>query len=163
MSVWHGFGPESRTFAGPGAPPPRLQPEAPGGILPVAARNSRLKVLIVDDEALICWAVAEGLIAAGYDVVTAAAAGQALGLIDEPTVRIDMALVDLRLPDGSGLTVLERLRERRGVPGVLMTAYAAPGIARDAEAAGALCVVVKPFDLGDIIRLVGNTLRDDAR
>lgn len=158
MEIRHGFETQIHAIPDTAPPPEPPEPEPRGGILPVAARKSR--VLVADDEALICWSVAEALLAAGYEAVTAESVAKALELVEDPAQRIDMAIIDLRLGDGSGLTVLQRLRDR-GVPAVLMTAYAAPELLPEAEAAGALCVVAKPFDLGDIIRLVGHTLRDE--
>ncbi len=123
-------------------------------------RKVPARVLIVDDEALIRWALAESLRATGYETIEAdtVAAAEALISAGPP---IDLALVDLRLPDGSGLAVLEQLKMRRpACQSFLMTAYGATEYADAAASRGAVAVVGKPFDLGDIMRLLESALQD---
>jgi two-component system, NtrC family, response regulator AtoC len=68
----------------------------------------RPKVLVVDDEKLIRWSVAEELSAEGYEMLTAASGEEALEIVaaEDP----DLVVLDLRLPGVDGLTVLGRLR-----------------------------------------------------
>jgi DNA-binding NtrC family response regulator len=122
------------------------------------------RVLIVDDEALIRWALAESLRTAGFDTVEAGSLSAAQRLIVDGAEPIDAALVDLRLPDGSGLSVLEHLQASRpGCPSILMTAYGSEGSADEATKRGAVAVVSKPFDLGDIMRLLSTALEGRTR
>ena len=126
----------------------------------MAPRKVPARVLIVDDEALIRWALAESLRAGGFEALEAETVDEAYALIARGD-RIDAALIDLRLPDGSGLHVLDRLRA--GQPACrsfLMTAYGAPESREAAAARGAMAVVSKPFDLGDIMRLLESALQD---
>jgi DNA-binding NtrC family response regulator len=118
------------------------------------------RVLIVDDEALIRWALGESLRTAGFDTLEAGTRSAAEQLIADDAEPIDAALVDLKLPDGSGLLVLERLQASRpGCPSILMTAYGSDESADAAAKHGAVAVVSKPFDLGDIMRLLGSALQ----
>src|SRR5678815_5755826 len=66
------------------------------------------RVLIVDDEPLIRWSLAERLRGDGYDIVEAGTATHAIELADQG---FDLVLLDYRLPDGDGLTVLRQLRD----------------------------------------------------
>lgn len=118
-------------------------------------RKTPARVLIVDDDALVRWALAESLRAAGYDVAEAGTVEAAERVIADLDGALDGALVDLRLPDGSGLLVLESLRARRpGCRPILMTAYGSTDTTDAAASRGAVAVVGKPFDLGDIMRLL---------
>src|SRR5437588_9637829 len=60
-------------------------------------------VLVVDDEKLIRWSLKERLQAAGYHVSEAADGGEALRRIEEGA---DLVLLDLKLPDADGVTIL---------------------------------------------------------
>lgn len=116
----------------------------------------------MDDERLLRWALGESLAACGYDALEAGTVRDAVAIIDDLRERIDAALVDLRLPDGSGLAAIERLRVR-GCPAVLMTAYGSPEVTEAAQAAGARFVVAKPFDLSDMMRAVVECLGDGGQ
>lgn len=113
-------------------------------------------VLIVDDEALIRWSVAESLEAAGYAVVEAATAADALRVLQEGDGSIGVAVLDLKLPDSSDLSLLRRFRS--SVPEcrvILMTAHGTPEVLDEALRSGAFAVLTKPFDLTQLVTLVG--------
>jgi DNA-binding NtrC family response regulator len=115
------------------------------------------RVLVVDDERLVRWSVAETLTARGYSVVEAAdarSAMQAFGAGDT----VDLVLLDLRLPDADDLRVLACIRHRAPkMPVILMTAFATREIVEDATVLGA-SVLAKPFDLNDLAIAVGRAL-----
>ena len=111
-----------------------------------------ITILVVDDEPLIRWAVREGLEGAGYSVVEAGSAREALASLDGG---VDVALLDLKLPDSDDLTLL--LRVRAAAPRcrvIMMTAHGTPEILAEAMRAGAFGTVAKPFDLGRVVNLV---------
>lgn len=113
--------------------------------------TSRLRVLVVEDEPLIRWSIAETLARQGHTVLEAADAESAirtLGDIPEPA---DVVLLDYRLPDSNDLALLATIR--RLAPSsavVMMTAYGTPDLARGALELGAYGVVDKPFDMHDL-------------
>lgn len=112
-------------------------------------------VLIVDDEMLIRWAVAESLCAAGFRVLEAATAAEALDSLGRRLADIVVAILDLRLPDSNDFELLRRIRTlapRCKV--ILMTADGSPGILAEAVAAGAFSAVAKPFDMHFMAGLV---------
>jgi len=113
-------------------------------------------VLVVDDEPLIRWAVREILEDAGYAVVEAGTAGEAMSRIAEADGHpLAVALLDLRLPDSDDLSLLRRVRgEAPKCQVIIMTAHGTPEILRDAITQGAFGTISKPFDLTSIVGLV---------
>jgi DNA-binding NtrC family response regulator len=116
---------------------------------------TRLRVLIVEDEALIRWAVAEALTAAGHSVLEAPDAATARRVVAEAVRPLDAVLLDLRLPDSSDLSLLATIRrETPSTAVVMMTAHGTREDAANAEALGAFAVVEKPFDVDQIEQVV---------
>jgi DNA-binding NtrC family response regulator len=116
---------------------------------------TRLRVLIVEDEALIRWAVAEAFTAAGHQVLEATDAATARRLVAEATEPFDAVLLDLRLPDSSDLSLLSALRRDTPTTAVvMMTAHGTHEDAANAKALGAFEVVEKPFDVHQIEEVV---------
>jgi DNA-binding NtrC family response regulator len=111
-------------------------------------------ILVVDDEPLIRWAVREGLESAGYAVIEAGTAREALASLTTLTP-IAVALLDVRLPDSDDLGLLRRVR--REVPAcrvIMMTAHGTPELLAEAMSAGAFGTISKPFDMTRIVGLV---------
>jgi DNA-binding NtrC family response regulator len=112
-------------------------------------------VLIVDDEALIRWSVAESLESAGHEVLEAGSAAEALRLVDSGNHGIGVALLDLRLPDSSDLGLLRRIRQTApDCQIILMTAHGTSDVLDEALRAGAFAVLTKPFDMDSVVNLV---------
>ena len=112
-------------------------------------------ILVVDDEPLIRWAVREGLESAGYAVVEAGTACEALASLSGSAPPVSVVLLDLRLPDSDDLGLLRRLR--RDLPAcrvIIMTAHGTPELLAEAMTAGAFGTISKPFDLTRIVGLV---------
>jgi DNA-binding NtrC family response regulator len=123
-------------------------------------------VLVVDDEALVRWSVAETLAAAGYRVIEAATGHDARAALNDAGQPIVAILLDLQLPDDTGLDVLEEVRRvRRSCPVLVMTAYGSPEAVDRAMKLGALAIVPKPFDLDHLLEAVRRIcpLRPPAR
>jgi DNA-binding NtrC family response regulator len=114
-----------------------------------------LRILIVDDEALIRWSLFETLSGCGHVVVEAGDALGALEAVAAAAVPFDVVLLDFRLPDSNDLALLSRLR--RLAPAtriILMTAYGTPEILQAALDLGAYRVISKPFEMNDVAPLV---------
>ena len=117
--------------------------------------KQRLTVLVVDDEALLRWSIAELLRRAGHTVLEATSAGGARDTMSCTSERIDVVLLDFRLPDSNDLRLLEEIRHRLPHAAVvLMTAFGTPEMVQGAMDRGAYRVVSKPFDMHDIEVLV---------
>lgn len=131
---------------------------SPGDIPQPGEKSARPRVLVVDDEALVRWSVAETLAAQGYEVTEAGDAASAIRTFSAPVVT-DVVLLDLRLPDSDDLRVLSMMRRLSpATPVILMTAYGSPEILAEARRIGAFSVVNKPFDMRDLGPLVERAL-----
>jgi DNA-binding NtrC family response regulator len=114
-----------------------------------------LRVLVVEDETLIRWAVAEALTSAGHTVLEAPDAATALQVVADAPQPLDAVLLDLRLPDSSDLSLLATIRRNTPTSAVLMmTAHGTPEDAAAARALGAFEVVEKPFDVQRLEQLI---------
>jgi two-component system response regulator AtoC len=118
-------------------------------------KSPSLRILVVDDEPLIRWSVAETLMDRGYDVLEAGSGAGALHALAEPRHRVDVVLLDYRLPDSLDLRLLATIR--RIAPQtkvILVTAYGTPELATGALELGAYRVVNKPIEMSDLAALV---------
>src|SRR6266487_4988295 len=94
-------------------------------------------ILIVDDEDLIRWSLAQTLEAEGFTVLEAASARETLDWLEKGG-DIGVVLLDLKLPDSSDLNLLRTLRGRaQGWQIILMTAHGTIEILDEAVHAGA--------------------------
>lgn len=119
------------------------------------------RVLVCDDEQQILRALRVVLKDAGFDVVTAATAGEALDSAAlHPT---QAAIIDLVLPDGDGVDVCERLREWSDMPIVVLSAVGEEAEKIRALNAGADDYVTKPFSPGELIARLNAALRRSQR
>jgi two-component system response regulator AtoC len=121
----------------------------------VLAEARILRILVVDDEALIRWSLVETLSDEGNEVVAVTDAESAVQVVTDAAVPFDVALVDFRLPDSHDLTLLSRLR--RLTPAtriILMTAYGTPEVLQGALDLGAYRVINKPFEMNALSPLV---------
>ena len=114
-------------------------------------------VLAVDDEKTILNVIATELKLQGFRVITAQNAEEALALADQ--YRPDIAVLDLMMPDVGGLELMRRLRERRSLPVILLTAMGASTDKVRGLELGADDYVAKPFDPQELAARVRAVLR----
>jgi DNA-binding NtrC family response regulator len=141
-----------------------LRPEeapSPVRVSPHMRENLRpLRVLLVEDELLIRWSIAETLAQAGHTVLEADKGATAILALKDRTAAVDAIVLDYRLPDSNDLTLLSTLR--RLSPGsavILMTAFGTPEIIRGARDLGVFRVLDKPFDMHDLEPLLQQACR----
>jgi two-component system response regulator AtoC len=110
-------------------------------------------VLVVDDESTARKFVCEALNDAGYDAIEAGDLKQANAAIDSGAA--DIILLDVMLPDGSGLSLLDRLAlENPRPPVILITAFGEVDTAVEAMKKGAQDFLQKPLDLERLLQAV---------
>src|SRR5688572_31866007 len=111
------------------------------------------RVLIVDDEPSICWALTELLAEEGYSTTAVGSAEGALQLSQDDDLRL--VLLDVRLPGLDGISAMPLLRDRFGqVPIVVMTAFGDLETAVRAVDSGAADYICKPLNVDDVTLLV---------
>lgn len=111
-----------------------------------------MRILIVEDSPLVTEAFSILFTEAGYDVESAATVSEA---IDRgSTEGLDLILLDLKLPDGSGLEVLEALRQRGRLPRatLAMTGDNDSKTRSKCLDAGCADVLLKPVRIGELLR-----------
>ena len=110
-------------------------------------------VLIVDDEETARNFISEALTDAGYEAIEAGTLKEANKAVDKGLG--DIILLDVNLPDGSGLSLLDRLAlENPRPPVILITAFGEVDIAVDAMKKGALDFLQKPLDLDRLLQAI---------
>ena len=125
---------------------------------------SPLRVLVIEDETLIRWSIAETLAQEGHNVLEAGDAQSAVEALTDPQEPIDVVLLDFRLPDSNDLGLLANVRRLQPESAiVMMTAFGTPEVTREALEMGAFGVVNKPFDihgLGSLVRAASGSRLD---
>jgi DNA-binding NtrC family response regulator len=113
-------------------------------------------ILVIDDEQLIRRSIGKRLAVAGYQVLEAEDGKTA---IERAATGVDLAILDYRLPDLDGLSVLKQIRQvDPDVLVILLTAYASVDTAVEAMKLGAYHFMNKPFDLEALAALVEQAL-----
>ena len=115
------------------------------------------KILVVDDERLVRWSLRQKCEEWGFHVVEAEAGEPALKVAQQESP--DLALLDVRLPDISGLEVLEQLKKTADVRAVIMiTADPQLDDVKAALKLGAYDFVGKPVDFDKLHVVIKNAL-----
>ena len=114
-----------------------------------------MRVLLIEDDADVREVLQLSLEAGGQSISVAGSGAEGLALAE--TLRPDIVLVDLKLPDLDGFEVARRLRERRGrdVRLVALTGFTRPVDREATAAAGFDNHLTKPVDAGAILALLG--------
>ena len=118
----------------------------------------KARILIIEDDASIAAALRKELASEGYDVDLALRGDT--GLAQASSGSFDAVVSDLKMPGLSGLEVVERLhRSKPKLPIILITAHGTTETAIEAMKAGAFDYVLKPFDVSELLRLIGKAVK----
>ena len=109
------------------------------------------RVLLIDDDPGVRYALSELLADRGHEAIVAASGSEALRKLEG----VEVAVVDLSMPEMDGLEVLRRLREReQNLPAILLTAHGSERVAVEAMKAGAYDYLTKPFDNDELVLVI---------
>jgi two-component system response regulator GlrR len=117
-----------------------------------------IKVLLVDDDPGVRFALTEVLRDRGYGVVAVSSGAQALGAL----TGVDVVVTDLQMPGMDGLELTQRIcRAVPGLPVILLTAHGSEQMGQLATARGACGCLSKPFDIDEIGRVIEHVVREN--
>jgi len=121
--------------------------------------STRVRVMVVDDEEGIRFALKSFLESKGYAVTLADSCGEAEKLFR--TTPVDLVVLDFGLPDGDGVELFTRLRAVDGfVPVIMLTAHGSIELAVRAIQKGMDQFLVKPVDLASLGAVIEKVLED---
>jgi len=121
---------------------------------------SRTKILIVDDDPNVLYAVRMIFEKEGYDVVEADRGEKGMRVFDNE--HPDVVFMDVTMPDMCGLEAMKKIRERSDVPVIVITGYGTMETAIKAVQLGAYEYITKPLD-ADKIRLLARRALETYR
>ena len=120
-----------------------------------------LRVLVVDDHPAFRRALTSALKMVD-DIEVAGEAGGGLDATEQVTViEPDLVIMDLSMPDISGIDAMKRIHERQpDLPVVFLTAHADPGVEKEARRAGASGFLAKGTSLEDLVVVIQEAAED---
>lgn len=118
-------------------------------------------LLIIDDDINLGNALCEELIEIGYNAFYKNGADSAFEFL-ENAPKIDLILLDLKMPEKDGFYVLRTLREKElNIKVIVLTAYADVKSAIDSARLGASDFISKPYDLDELIITIRKVLQTE--
>ncbi|UCD34823.1 MAG: response regulator [Nitrospiraceae bacterium] len=120
--------------------------------------DSASRVLVVDDDRSVLDAVSQILTLHRFETIACSNASEACERLKSNA--IDVVLTDIKMPDVSGLQLLENIRSMNNqVPVILMTAYADLEVAVDAVKKGAFDFIIKPYHPDYLVHAVNKAFQ----
>ena len=113
------------------------------------------KVLVVDDDPIMHRVLKHYLESNGYEMLSASNAGEGLKLTRQELPRV--IVLDVRLPDMSGLAALREIKETdatRSIPVIVVTVNADRATQLESEVSGADAFLAKPFRPGELLERI---------
>lgn len=114
--------------------------------------NRKARILTVDDDRITLAMLAITIRKAGYEIVQASSAEEALDAIAEN--QPDLAVLDISMPGMSGIELAQRLREETTIPFMFLSTHVEPDIVREATGQGAIGYLVKPIDFTHVVSVI---------
>ncbi|MTI81261.1 MAG: sigma-54-dependent Fis family transcriptional regulator [Firmicutes bacterium] len=116
------------------------------------------KVLIIDDEEHMCWALKRAMEQENYQAITSTSGKEGIKLLKDKGP--SLVLLDLKMPEMDGLEVLKVIKEiHPKIPVIMITAHGTIETAIEAMKLGALDYITKPFDLDELKMVVKQALK----
>ena len=118
----------------------------------------RQKILIVDDDTTLRTALFRLFDKKGYQVLTSTCIAEAETYL-QSNFNLDLALVDLRLPDGDGIALMTRLKAiHPNLQAIIFTGFGSIEAAVEATQKGAYHFITKPFNVDEVVSIVNKAL-----
>lgn len=116
-------------------------------------------ILIVDDDVNLCTVLSEELNEIGFSANYVTGADDAIGYIDQGK-KVDLILLDLKMPEKDGFYVLRTLKEKGiEIKVIVLTAYADVKSAIDSARLGATDFISKPYELDELVITIRKVLQ----
>ncbi len=112
------------------------------------------RILVVDDEKMVCEEFRNVLEDEGHQVDVALRGREAIEMVRQTSY--DLVFLDVLMPQMEGREVFEQIKKISPVPVAIMSGYMPPNKEKDVMALGAVACLSKPFDLGKIRSLVNS-------
>ena len=117
-------------------------------------------ILVVDDERGMCELLKDTLVKEGYEVHVSDNPLQAIEIVKE--MHIDIAMLDLVMPEMDGIDVLKKIKEiQPDIVVIIMTAYGTIDTAVEAMKLGAYDYITKPFKMSKIKTIIERILEHE--
>lgn len=117
-------------------------------------------LLIVDDDINLCTVLQEELIEVGYEAQFVSNGDNALSFLENN--RVDLILLDLKMPGKNGFDVLKEMHEKKiDIKVIVLTAYADVKSAIESARMGANDFISKPYDFDELLITIRKVLQKD--
>lgn len=127
---------------------------------PTQAAPRQHHILVVEDDAEVRRVIVDSLRFNGHQVMSASNGADGLEALGRQ--RPDLLIVDYAMPNMNGAEVIKAARQRQpGLPVILATGYA--DMAEVGTVLGTQSILIKPFDIGTLLRAVSQAMQDGAR
>ena len=115
------------------------------------------KILVIDDDNLVCSSIANVAKALGYNATTALTLKEGIESVNKEPY--DVVFLDVHMPDGNGIEMLPKICQSGGRPEVIViTAYGDPESVETALSRGAWDYIEKPFSKNDLVHLLKDAI-----
>jgi DNA-binding NtrC family response regulator len=119
---------------------------------------SQAKILVVDDEQTLRAALFRIFSRRNYQVITTGNIREAESVITS-NAELELAIVDVKLPDGDGIELLSTLKQKyNNIPVIVLTGFASIDVAVKATKKGAFHFMTKPFNIEELVSIVDKAL-----
>ena len=109
------------------------------------------RILVVDDDANLRKTLSDILKIKGYEVVAAGSGAE--GIAEAERTVVNVALIDLKLPDMSGIEVMRRIKLATPLTeAIILTGHASLDTAVEATNKGAFSYLLKPYEIDDLLQ-----------
>ena len=119
------------------------------------------KILIIDDEEEMCWALEKTLSQDDYIVITSTSGSEGMQIF--ANVSVDLVLLDIKIKESNGLVILEQIRKKDSkVPVLIMTGYSSISLALEAIDKGATGYLTKPVKVSNLREMLRELLLGES-